>query len=67
MLILLTCRGPWPLSVRWNAGLIAFPTIERTLGRMALEEQADGLRSQEEMIEELATDMMREMPRKFWN
>ena len=41
--------------------------VRRTRAQMALEEQTDGLRSEDEMIEELATDMVREMPRDFWN
>ncbi|PWE33417.1 mobile mystery protein A [Maritimibacter sp. 55A14] len=40
--------------------------IQRTRAHMALEEQAEGLRSQEEMIEELAVEIAREMPRDFW-
>lgn len=40
--------------------------IQRTRAHMALEEQTEGLRSQEEMIEELAREIAREMPRDFW-
>lgn len=40
--------------------------IQRTRAHMALEEQSEGLRSQEEMIEELAKEIAREMPRDFW-
>ncbi|MEJ6746407.1 MAG: helix-turn-helix domain-containing protein [Yoonia sp.] len=40
--------------------------IQRTRAHMALEEQIEGLRSQEEMIEELAREITREMPRDFW-
>ncbi len=40
--------------------------IQRTRAHMALEEQIEGLRSQEEMIEELAREIAREMPRDFW-
>ncbi|MDA3857557.1 MAG: hypothetical protein PF480_04835 [Roseovarius sp.] len=40
--------------------------IQRTRAHMVLEEQTEGLRSQEEMIEELASDLVREMPRDFW-
>jgi predicted DNA-binding mobile mystery protein A len=40
--------------------------IQRTRAHMALEEQIDGLRSQEEMIEELASEMKHEMPKDFW-
>ena len=38
----------------------------RRIIHMALEEQTEGLRSQEEMIEELAGEIAREMPRDFW-
>ena len=41
--------------------------IMRTHAHMALEEQTEGLRSQEEMIEELATQMVRDMARDFWS
>jgi predicted DNA-binding mobile mystery protein A len=40
--------------------------VQRTRAHMELEEQTVGLRSQEEMIEELASEMVREMPRDFW-
>ena len=40
--------------------------IRRARSHMALEGQTEGLRSQEEMIEELASEMVREMPRDFW-
>ena len=40
--------------------------IQRTRAHMALEEQIEGLRSQEEMIEELAGEIAREMSRDFW-
>ncbi|MEY8120281.1 helix-turn-helix domain-containing protein [Falsihalocynthiibacter sp. BN13B15] len=40
--------------------------IQRTRAHMALEEQTEGLGSQIEMIEELATELVREMPRDFW-
>ena len=40
--------------------------IQRTRAHMALEEQTEGLRSQDEMIEELALEIAREMPRDFW-
>lgn len=40
--------------------------IQRTRAHMALEEQTEGLSSQIEMIEELASEMVREMPRDFW-
>ena len=40
--------------------------IQRTRAHMVLEEQTEGLRSQDEMIEELAGEIAREMPRDFW-
>ncbi|MEH6834853.1 MULTISPECIES: hypothetical protein [Falsihalocynthiibacter] len=40
--------------------------IQRTRAHMALEEQTEGLGSQIEMIEELAAELVREMPRDFW-
>ncbi len=40
--------------------------IQRVRAHMALEEQSTGLRSQKEMIEELAGEITREMPRDFW-
>ena len=40
--------------------------IQRPRAHMALEEQTEGLRSQEEMIEELAGELARQMPRDFW-
>ena len=40
--------------------------IKRTRAHMALEEQIEGLRNQEEMIEDLAGEIAREMPRDFW-
>jgi predicted DNA-binding mobile mystery protein A len=40
--------------------------VERTRAHMALEEQSEGLRSREEMIEDLAGEIAREMPRDFW-
>ena len=60
-------EGPVEEIVKVQARKKAKRIIQRTRAQMALEEQTDGLRSQEEMIEELATDMMREMPRNFWN
>ena len=41
--------------------------ILRTRSHMALEEQSEGLRTQDEMIEELATQMARELKRGFWS
>ena len=40
--------------------------IQRASAHMALEEQTEGLRSREEMIEELASEIARAMPRDFW-
>ena len=40
--------------------------IQRTRAHMALEEQSEGLRSEEEMVEELAADIIREGRRDFW-
>ena len=60
-------EGPVEEIVKVQARKKAKRIIQRARAQMALEEQTDGLRGQEEMIEELATDMMREMPRNFWN
>ncbi|MCY3996545.1 MAG: hypothetical protein OXF07_10410 [Rhodobacter sp.] len=40
--------------------------IQRTRAHMALEQQTEGLRSQEEMIEELAREIAGERPSDFW-
>lgn len=40
--------------------------IQRTRAHMALEEQTEGLRSQDEMIEELARDIAFDRPRDLW-
>ena len=40
--------------------------IQRTRAHMALEAQTEGLRGEEEMIEELAVEMVHEMPKDFW-
>ena len=40
--------------------------IQRTRAHTALEDQTEGLRSQDEMIRELASEIVREMPRDFW-
>lgn len=52
--------------VRAQARKKAKRIIERTRAHMALEEQTEGLRSEEEMIEELAKEMVHEMPKDFW-
>lgn len=41
--------------------------IQRTRSHMALEEQSEGLPTQDEMIEDLATEMARELKRGFWS
>jgi predicted DNA-binding mobile mystery protein A len=41
--------------------------ILRTRSHMALEEQSEGLGTQDEMIEELAIQMARELKRGFWS
>ncbi len=58
--------GPVEEIVMAQARKKARRIIQRTRAHMALEEQTEGLRSQEEMIEELASDIAREMPRDFW-
>jgi predicted DNA-binding mobile mystery protein A len=40
--------------------------VRRTRAHMALEAQSEGLQSQEDAIEELASEMAREMARGFW-
>jgi predicted DNA-binding mobile mystery protein A len=40
--------------------------VQRTRAHMALEEQTEGLRSEAEMVEELAADIIREGRRDFW-
>jgi predicted DNA-binding mobile mystery protein A len=40
--------------------------IQRTRAHMALEDQTEGLRSEKTMIDELATDIIREKRRDFW-
>lgn len=40
--------------------------IQRARAQMALEEQTEGLRSEAEMIDELAGDIIREGRRDFW-
>ena len=40
--------------------------VQRTRAHMALEEQTEGLRSEEAMIEELASEIQREMPKDLW-
>ena len=59
-------EGPVEEIVLAQARKKARRIIQRTRAHMALEEQTEGLRSQEEMIEELAGEIAREMPRDFW-
>ena len=40
--------------------------VRRTRAHMALEAQSEGLQSQKDAIEELASEMAREMARGFW-
>lgn len=59
-------EGPVEDIIMAQARKKAKRIIQRTRAHMALEEQTEGLRSQEEMIEELAGELIREMPRDFW-
>lgn len=59
-------EGPVEEIVMAQARKKAKRIIQRTRAHMALEEQIEGLRSQEEMIEELASEIAREMPKNFW-
>ena len=59
-------EGPVEEIVKAQAHKKAKRIIQRTRAHMALEEQIEGLRSQDEMIEELAGEIVREMPRNFW-
>lgn len=59
-------EGPVEEIVMAQARKKAKRIIQRTRAHMALEEQTEGLRSQEEMVEELAGEIAREMPRDFW-
>lgn len=59
-------HGPVEEIVMAQARKKAKRIIQRTRAHMALEEQIEGLRSQDEMIEELAREIAREMPRDFW-
>lgn len=49
-------------QARKKAGRI----VQRARTHMALEEQTEGLSNQEEMLEELAGELAREMRRDFW-
>lgn len=59
-------EGPVEEIVMAQARAKARRIIQRTLAHMALEEQSEGLRSKDEMIEELAADIIREGRRDFW-
>lgn len=41
-------------------------TIRRICALMALEKQTEGRRGQDELIEDLANEIMREIPRGIW-
>ena len=58
--------GPVEEIVLAQARAKARRIIQRTRAHMALEEQTEGLRSEAEMIEELASDIIREGRRDFW-
>ena len=59
-------EGPVEEIVLAQARAKARRIIQRTHAHMALEEQSEGLRSEEEMVEELAADIIREGRRDFW-
>lgn len=59
-------EGPVENIVMAQARAKAKRIIGRTRAHMALEEQTEGLRSQDQMIEELAGEIAREIPRDFW-
>jgi predicted DNA-binding mobile mystery protein A len=59
-------EGPVEEIVLAQARAKARRIIQRTRAHMALEEQTEGLRSESEMIEELAADIIREGRRDFW-
>ena len=59
-------EGPVEGIVMAQARKKAKRIIQRTRAHMALEEQTEGLRSLEEMIEELASEMVRETSKDFW-
>jgi len=59
-------EGPAEEIVLAQARTKARRIIQRTRAHMALEEQTEGLRSESEMIEELAADIVREGRRDFW-
>jgi len=59
-------EGPVEEIVLAQARAKARRIIKRTRAHMALEEQSEGLRSETEMIEDLAADIIREGRRDFW-
>ena len=59
-------EGPVEEIVLAQARAKARRIIQRTRAHMALEEQSEGLRSETDMIEELAADIIREGRRDFW-
>jgi len=59
-------EGPVEEIVLAQARAKARRIIQRTRAHMALEEQTEGLRSESEMIDELAADIIREGRRDFW-
>ena len=46
--------------------MMAKRTIQRTRTHSVLQEQAEGLRSQGEVIEEVANEIVREVPGNLW-
>ena len=59
-------EGPVEEIVLAQARAKARRIIQRTRAHMALEEQSEGLRSETDMIEELAADIIRGGRRDFW-
>lgn len=59
-------EGPVEELVMAQARTKARRIIQRTRAHMALEEQSEGLRSEAEMVDELAADIIREGRRDFW-
>ena len=59
-------EGPVEEIVIAQARFKAKKIVQQSYSHMALEEQTKGLPAQADMIEELANEMVREMPRNFW-
>lgn len=59
-------EGPVEEIVMAQARKKARRIIQRTRAHMALEEQTEGLRSEEMMVNELAAEIIREGRRDFW-